>query len=608
MKRYKLIVTTFALLMFCFTSCNEEILDKTPLDRYSSDAVWSDINLADTYLKAAYKNLGSGFTRYSLVNSVSDELFFIHIYGTDVYLKGNLSPDNLGAFGNNRFQTLDWSLFKTVQIVNQFLENIDGVSGTYPETERADIQARASILKGEAIFIRAFCYAQMARTYGGLPIIKSSWQVGDDYLSVQRGTFEETVNFIVEDCDAAAALLQSKANMESGRATNAAALALKSRILLFAASDLTADGTAESKYVGYENPDRTALWTAARNAAKAVIDLDEYDLADFGTPDAVADNYFSFFKQSTLTNNEIIWGKMYVADVGDRHKWNQNQGPNGLGNYGGNTPTQALIDAYQMADGSDFFDHFTVDENGFYINKGTTIYKDANPYHNREPRFYGSILYDSAIWQKRFADLEERDPLGIYDRRTRRVIAGGEEISKIYGIDTRNGPVENWNAGYTGYLTKKMMDDKITGKTDYNTNAWIEFRYAEVLLNYAEACMELGDDLNASTYINKIRKRAGLPDMTGEIETALRHERQVEFAFENLRWYDIRRWKILEDVLTNAKGMDIVETTNQDDGTVSTTWQLINCQDRKAVKSMYWIPIATDELKKAPQLVQNPGY
>ena len=96
--------------------------------------------------------------------------------------------------------------------------------------------------------------------------------------------------------------------------------------------------------------------------------------------------------------------------------------------------------------------------------------------------------------------------------------------------------------------------------------------------------------------------------LTGDSETALRHERQIEFTFENFRWYDIRRWKILENVLTNAQGMDIVETTNKDDGTVTTTWQLINCQDRQAVKRMYWIPISTDELKKAPQLVQNPGY
>ena len=152
-----------------------------------------------------------------------------------------------------------------------------------------------------------------------------------------------------------------------------------------------------------------------------------------------------------------------------------------------------------------------------------------------------------------------------------------------------------------------MMDDTKT-TNDYNTNIWIVFRYAEIVLNYAEACMELGDNTTAATYINMIRKRSGLPDFTGDIETALRHERKIEFTFEDLRWYDIRRWKTLETVLTNAKGMDIVETKNMDDGTVTTTWQLINCQNRSVSKKMYWIPIPNTEIKKAPQLVQNPGY
>jgi hypothetical protein len=616
MKKYSIVIKIFMFLVLSFTACEKDILDKAPIDRYSGQLVWSDINLADAYLKTAYRGIGYSYSDYTLMDCLSDDLFFIHIYGTDVYLKGDISADNLGfCFEGDwvGFGIINWKrLFANIQIINQFLENIEKVSDAYPETQRDAISERAGIMKGEALFLRAYCYAQMARTYGGLPLIKKSWKVGDDYLSVPRGTWKETVDFIVEDCDAAASILKSKAEMEPGRATNAAALALKSRILLFAASDLTADGTAESKYVGYESPNRTELWTAARDAAKAVIDLNEYSLTDFGAPekDAVSKNYFEFFKQYTLENNEIIWGKMFVLDVGDRHSWNVMQGSNGLGCYGGNTPNQSLIDAYQMEDGSDFFDHFTVDANGYYRNKGTTKYRNKSPYLHREPRFYGSILCDSAIWQKRFEDLADLDPLGIYDRRTRRVMQGGTEISKTYGIDTRNGPVGNWNAGYTGYLTKKMMDDKTITVTEdvINTNIWIEFRYTEVLMNYAEACLGLSDNGTATTYINMIRNRAGLPDFTGDIETALQQERHIEFTFENFRWYDIRRWKILENVLTNAKGMDIVETTNKDDGTVTTTWQLINCQDRQAVKKMYWIPIPTDELKKAPQLVQNPGY
>ena len=608
MKNNIFILKLFAFLSIFLLSC-EDILDKTPVDRYSDATVWSDVNLADAYLKNAYRRIYHGFNANVTVNSISDELFFIHVYGTDIYVQGNITADNLGVFGHSsRYRTINWSLFSVAQVINVMIANVDKVSAAYPAAQQAAIKVRTDRMKGEALLLRAWCYSQMCRTYGGLPIISEPSKIGGDFLSVQRGTFKETIDFIVSDCDAAAALLGSKSQMEAGRATNATALALKSRMLLFAASDLTADGTAESKYTGYESPDRTALWTAARNAAKAVIDLNQNSLANFGaTKDEVAKKYFEFFKAYDLKNTEVIWGKMFVADVGDRHRNNRQQGPNGLNCYGSNNPTQAMIDEYQMEDGSAFFDHFDVDANGFYNNKGTTKYRNQSPYYNREARFYASVLVDSSLWQKRFANLASRDPLGIYDRRTRIVTQGGAEVSKSYGIDTRNGPIENWNAGYTGYLVKKMMDDT-KNMNDYNVNIWVFLRYAEVILNYAEACMELGDIATATTYINMIRNRSALPDFTGDIETALRHERQIELFYEDLRWYDIRRWKILESVLTDAKGMDIVEVKNLDNGTTTTTWQLIHIQDRNPVKKMYWVPIPNDEMKKAPQLVQNPNY
>lgn len=608
MKKHIFITKLIALLLIIFSSC-EDVLDKDPIDRYSDASVWADVNLADAFLKNAYRRIYHGYNSNANVSSIADDIFFIHIYGTDIYLQGNITADNQGTFEEDDYRTINWMLFENVQTINTFLSKIDEVANAYPETQREGIKERTDILKGEALFLRAWCYGQMLRTYGGLPIMSEPWEIGEDYLSVERGTFEETVNFIVNDCDAAAGLLKSKSEMESGRATKAAALALKSRILLFAASDLTADGTAESEYVGYKNPNRTQLWTAAKNAAKEVIDLGENRLSDFGAPDKdeVANNYFGLFKETTLGNPEIIWGKMFVADVGDRHRNNRQNGPNGLGCYGSNNPTQSMINSYQMEDGSDFFDHFYIDENNFIKNRGNTKYKNENPYVNREPRFYGSVLCDSSIWQKRFPDLAPMDPLGIYSRRTIINMQGGSAVSTTFGLDTRNGPIESWNASYTGYLVKKLMDDTID-RNDYNTNIWIYFRYAEIILNYAEACMELGENEIAAEYINMIRTRSALPDFEGDIKAALRHERKIELFYEDHRWYDIRRWKILEEVLTNADGIDITQVNNLDNGTTTTTWKVIEVQTRNPVKKMYWIPIPNDEMKKAPQLVQNPGY
>jgi len=388
-------------------------------------------------------------------------------------------------------------------------------------------------------------------------------------------------------------------------------MALKSRILLFAASDLTADGTAENEYVGYQGADRTALWTAAKEAAKAVIDLGTARLADFGAPDqaAVAKNYFNFFKAKDLSDKEVIWGKMFQKSVGSANQINMINGTNGFVMYGCNAPTGNLADAFEMADGSPFTDHYMVDNNSFYQNISSK-YHSENMYYNREPRFYAEILYDSAVWQKRFPDLAGRDPLGIYDRRTRITIQGGQEVSKIYGIDTKQGPVDPDDGTYTGYTFKKYLDDAVYGSdANNNENAWFEFRYAEIILNYAEACLALNETTEATDYINMIRNRAGLPDFTGDITAALRYERRVEFIYENVRWYDMRRWKILNETLADAYGVDIVETKNLDNSTTTTTWRQIPVQDRGPEnKKLYWLPIPIDEINRAPQLVQNPGY
>ncbi len=611
MRLNKLYICWLALSAMATAACNK-ILDKGPQDKFSDQLVFSDINVADRYLLDAYNQTLVGGVGYLSYASLSDESHDTHGFETANWLQGSISPSNTGPFGNWAFSYTAWNvMYKTIQELNTFLANIDKVPTAYPEAQQATVQVQAERMKAEARFLRAFCYMQLARNYGGVVLVTQPFEVGGDYLSIKRSTFKETVDFIVAECDTAATGLGTKAEMEMGRATKEAALALKSRILLFAASDLTADGTAPNELVGYSNPDRTALWTAAKNAAKDVIDLGTAQLADFGAPDqaAVAENFYNFFLTKDLSDNEIIWGKMFLKDVGARNQLNLVNGTNGFVMYGCNAPTGNLADAFEMTDGSPFTDHYHIDGNGYYQNVSGK-YTSKNIYYNREPRFYAEILYDSAIWQKRFADLAGRDPLGIYDRRTRIVIQGGQEKSKIYGIDTKQGPVDPDDGTYTGYTFKKYLDKAVYGtETTNNENSWIEFRYAEILLNYAEACMELGETPEATTYINKIRNRAGLPDFTGDITAALRYERRVEFVYEDIRWYDMRRWKSLNETLVDAYGVDIVETKNLDNNTTTTTWRKIPVQSRgPADNKLYWIPIPVTETKKAPQLEQNPGY
>jgi starch-binding outer membrane protein, SusD/RagB family len=611
MEKIKSYISILAFSIMLLSGCNK-ILDKTPVDKFSDAVLWTDVNLADKNLASLYTNAVTGGFGYLPIASLTDESHDTHEFGSQNYLLGNINPSNTSPLGDWSFDYLKWDkLYSNIQNVNIFLANIDKVPDAYPPAEQDGVRELTDRMKGEALFIRAFIYNDLVRNYGGAIISTVPYELGADFSTITRSTFKETVDFIVADCDAAAAALGPKSEMELGRANKEAALSLKSRILLFAASDLTADGNAENDLVGYQSPDRTALWTVAKNAAKAVIDMHTVGLDNFGAPDqaAVATNFFNFFKAKDLSSNEVIWGKMFMNDVGARNQMNLINGTNGFVMYGCNAPTGNLVDSFQMADGSKFLEHFMVDGDGFYKNISTK-YHHESMFYDREPRFYGTILFDSVPWMKRLADLSARDPLGIYDRRTRITISGGVEVSKIYGIDTRQGPIDKEDGTFTGYTFKKYEDDKVYGtEANNNENAWIEMRFAEILLNYAEACLELGETGEATDNINLVRNRAGLPNFTGDIKEALRYERQMEFVFENIRWYDIRRWKILDKVLTEASGVDVVETNNLDSGVISTTWRQIFVQNRGPVSDkMYWFPIPIDEMNRAPQLEQNPGY
>lgn len=609
MKKNIIKINLFVSLVLLLSACTENILDKNPLDSYSDPVVWSDVNLARNYLNPLYDNYpngwnlrGGGYT----TGPFAAETVLTKGQDLTVYSSSEISADNLGR--DRGHQT--WKNFSDIQDINFFLEKVEQVPGGYDETEAERIMQEVEVLKGEALFLRAAYYSAICRSFGGVPLFDKPFELGDDFSEIERNTFEETINFIVKDLDDAANLLKLKNETEMGRATKEAALALKSRMLLFAASDLTADGTAANEYVGYSNPDRTALWTAARDAAKAVIDLGTCKLSDFGAPDqeAVAENYFAFFKAKDMSDDEVIWGRMYRSDVGIRNYHNRWSGPNGINNWGNNGVLGNMVDEYGMSDGSNFWEHFELNENKEYVNISEKFHHE-NPYYNRDPRLYASVLHDSAVWQPRFSNLENIDPLGIYDRRTRIEIVNGEVVSERFGLDSRQSIVEAWNGGYTGYLLKKFMDDEVIGRDEPNENIAVWLRYAEILFNYAEASLELGDVETASEYINMIRNRSGLPDFTGDITEALRHERKIEFAFENIHWYDLRRWKTLEAEAfpDELYGVDIVEVT--EDGETSTTWRQISAApDPTFHEKLYWIPIERDELERAPNLVQNPGY
>ncbi len=454
-------------------------------------------------------------------------------------------------------------------------------------------------MRGEAYFLRGYFYHNLMRVNGGVPLITQVYGLQDSTAKA-RNSFEETINFIVRDADSAAALLPAAyTGVDLGRATKGAALSLKSRVLLYAASDLYNINPSHMPETGYTSGSQQTRWEAARDAAKAIMDLGTYKLfaANPATGDSTAANYANLFLSKT--NEEVIFSRFTSVSAAAPNVglWFN---PNGYHGYGENSPIQQMVDSYEMRDGSKF-------------SWGNPVHA-AHPYENRDPRFYATIFFDGAPWKKRTSDGEVFDPVGIVQAFKTLTLPDG---STLPGIDTRNGPIENWNGSYSNYYLRKFVDPNNNHQAASQEIPWPFFRYGEILLNYAEACIALGQEQEARDVLNQIRKRAGMPDFTTALTGTMlrdeyRNERKIELAFEEHRFFDIRRWMIAPQVMNeNARGIEIsVQGTNRADRSTyhDYHYKVIDIQNRHWDNKMYFIPVQLEEMNRNPLLKQNPGY
>jgi hypothetical protein len=373
-------------------------------------------------------------------------------------------------------------------------------------------------------------------------------------------------------------------------------------VLFYAASDLYNVNPSGRPETGYTTPqDRAALWRAAKDAARAVMDLGIYGLfrPNPATAQEATKNYGDLFLQKT--SEEAIMSRFFLTSRGgtDGYHPGRDNGPNGYHTWGGNTPIQNLIDDYRMADGSKF--------------DWTNPAHAAAPYTNRDPRFYASILYDGAPWRQRPDDVKNLDPYGIVQGFRALRLPNGTVVG---GLDTRDGPIEDWNGSYSGYYIRKLIDPSYNHQFTRQQVPWLFFRYAEILLNYAEASIELNELVDALDALNQIRRRAGMPALTALDQATLRddyrNERRIEMAFEEQRFFDVRRWMIAPQVLSrNAGGINIF--LEGDDRVNRSTWknyryETRSIQPRAWNDRMYFMPIHRDELNRNGLLKQNPLY
>jgi len=544
---------------FTLCSCND-FLDREEDSFIDKTATFDSYNRTKQYLTYAYSLLPEGLNRFSggaLLGAATDDACFA------------IESSNIQQFNNGSWNALSnpdnvWdryfagiakccTLLENSNHINLDISRLDPAKRVEYENNLKDIR----MWRAEAHFLRAYFNFELLKRYGPIPIIKSTLDINKDYSDTPRPTMKEVVEFIANDCDMAADSLEltpwRNMNDAFGRATKGAALALKSRLLLYAASPLYVDfGDIDEA----NKPSDATLWKAAADAAKAVIDLNQYELAPA---------YDDLFKND-FQNKEYIFVRRYPSNS-DFEKSNF---PISYGGKGGTNPSQNLIDDYEMLDGTAFDWNDPV--------------KAAHPFENRDERLLATVLMNGVLFKgKRIA-----------------TYPGGADA------------MPNPNATKTGYYLRKFLNENVNIQTGGGSDGHVVplFRLAEIYLNYAEALNEY-DPTNPdiAVYLNKIRGRVSLPDVPSgltqeQMRTLIHHERRVELAFEEHRFWDVRRWKVASSTLgAPVKGVKI---TQDDAGNF--TYSPVQVEQRVFQPKMYWYPIPQSEVLKLHHWEQNKGW
>jgi len=613
-KRY--VIIALSVFGTVFTSCNDSFVNTQPLDQLSESVVWTDPSLAEAFVTELYGGLGNGGFDEQMLASLTDEASFTHP-GRNIttITESRSNPADPGWING----TLSWqNMYTRIRACNVALENLKKAT-TFPK-------ATVDRLNGEAKFMRAYYYHQLVRYFGGVPIVDKSFSLTDTEFLSKRNTMKECIAFIEKECDESAALLTG--TMAAGRASRAAALALKSRILLYAASDLYDANTAKSKstaLAAYSNPEfvafvdgsRTERWTKAKNAAKAVLDLpglgNQLNLSAPASKEVGTTNYMNNSLSRNGGERELIFARYFInAKAENGGRIGLFNGPNGYNNWAGNAPIQNFVDDYEMMDGTKF-SWSNADHSGA-------------PYENRDPRFYATLMYDGSAWKPRSASAAPKDPFNQIQTGQYEITSGSGKVP-YFGLDTRKSSIEDWNGSYTGYYFRKFTDPNpaIVDQNTWQQIPWPFFRYTEAVLNYVEACIELGEDAEARAWLNKVRFRSGMPAITesgNALRDRYRNERRIEMAFEEQRYHDARRWMIAPTTLGNKVQVINVIGTLKPGKTVSLyrydptsydyQYKVVPMdpgkENRAWADKMYFLPIHRDEMNRNKNLVQNPGY
>lgn len=540
-KRHILSLSTLALAL-ALSSCQKDFLDRKPLNLLSEEVVWKDPELIKLSVNEFYTFLKTGFDTYIPAAKTDD----IQLVGNE---EKKITSFLTGDFLSTSFpeRNLWKDSYAQIRKLNVFI-NRASVSTVLNEEER-------KVLLGQARFMRAYVYFNLFASFKDAPLLLKHQSIEEAEDKPIKVSHEEGLQFVIQELDIAASELPSTYSKEDwGRITKEAAVAFKSRVLLWRASPLVNEGDVGAK------------WKLAADAAQIVMESNAFELKK--------DYAAVFVNKNIMDKPEVILEFRYNGIKGERmHAYDQNNTPAGYGGKGINCPTQEIVDSYEMA-------------NGLRINEAGSGYDPSNPYKNRDPRFAKSILFNGADFKERAVE----------------TFTGGKDLPRT-------------NPTPTGYYIRKFMDEKFDFNKDKNVGSstnWVIMRYGEVLLNFAEAKNEV-DGPSTAVYdaVNAIRKRAGMPVIpTGlnkeQMRDRIRHERRIELAFEDdIRYQDLKRWKLATEILNRSvKGVTISKGANS-----SFAYKEKNAGSRAFEDRNYWFPIPLVEMGINPNLQpQNPGW
>ena len=559
MKKINILLSS-SIAVLLLSSCNP-ILDREMILTMTEKQALESYDVAQKRLNGLYTYLPNGFSPVggAMMAAASDEAEYsvasssVHMFNNGSWNPLN-NPDNVWTY-----------YYQGIRQATLFLETADQINMERYKLDpqnQADYEMRMANIerwKYEARFLRAYFYSELVKRYGGVPLANELMDMDTDYRNIPRNTLQECIDFIVDECGQVAPHLPAVYQAsDMGRVTRGAALALKSRVLLYAASELFnnpvwAQGYERKDLISLSGTDRQTRWENAAKAAGEV--LWGADVAEAGYK--LSGNYQSLFR--SFSDNEIV----LVRRNGYDNSFEKSNYPIGADQAtGGTAPSGNLVDAYETTGGRTF------------------TWKDpsmaARPYENRDPRFAATIMPNNSTFQGR--------PVECWE--------GGAD-----------GPDKN-NASRTGYYLLKYVDPELKLLQGQSAiHSWIIIRLGEIYLNYAEAMTEAyGPDAkgiygkSAREAVNEVRGRVGMPDVVAdskeEMREKIRHERRVELAFEDHRFWDVRRWMTAPDDLNAPlKGVKVTRLSYN-----SFEYQSVEVESRSFKRSMYFYPIPQNEL------------